>query len=89
MQGARRQLFGLLLIPRGCPSRNAGAVQLFGCLYWGPILCDTPSTGFHASSTLGIWHFWVFTHFTHFHPLSHFFFLIFTMDSHTLAFELG
>ena len=55
------------------------------------MLCDTrgiivaPSVGFDASSTLGMWHFWIFTHFHPFPPL------ISTMDSHTLvwALELG
>ena len=65
-------------------------------VYWRPILCDTrgiivaPSIGFDASSTWGVWHFWIFTHF-HSTPLHIFFLLIFTMDSHTLvwALELG
>ena len=32
-----------------------------------------PSVGFHASSTLGIWHFWIFTLFYPFPPLFKFF----------------
>ena len=28
-----------------------------------------PNVGFDASSTLGIWHFWIFTHFHPFCPL--------------------
>ena len=48
--------------------------------YWRPILCDTrdiivaPSVGFDASSTMGIWHFWIFTHFHPFPPLFTLFF---------------
>ena len=63
--------------------------------YWRPILCDTrgiivaPSIDFHASSTLGMWHFWIFTHFHPFPPLfTLFLLLIFTMDSHTLVWPL-
>ena len=45
-----------------------------------------PNVGFDASSTLGIWHFWIFTHFHPFPPR-----FTPTMDSHTLvwALELG
>ena len=56
--------------------RSAGAVHLFGRLaHWRGILCDTrgiivaPSVSFDAPSTLGIWHFWIFTHFHPFPPL--------------------
>ena len=49
----------------------------------GGIIVAT-SVGFDASSTLGIWHFWISAPF-------HTFLLIPTMDSHTLvwALELG
>ena len=48
------------------------------------------NVGFDASSTLGIWHFWILTQFHPFAPF-HTFLLIPTMDSHTLVwtFELG
>ena len=48
-----------------------------------------PSVGLMLSSTLGIWHFWIFTHFHPFPPLFTLFLLISTMDSHTLVWALG
>ena len=49
---------------------------------------DFRRTKMDASSTLGIWHFQIFTHFHPFPPLFTFFLLIFTMDSHTLVWAL-
>ena len=65
------------------PSRTGD--PYFGIL--GGIIV-APSVGFDASSTLGIWHFWIFTQFHPFLPFFHTFLLIPTMDSHTLVWAL-